>query len=109
MRTCSYGFFYESFHGQRHNWHNITVSCEDGEYVTEEFLTGMADKYGVDSNVFRVRVLGEFPTQSDDVLVPLYIVEEAVKRDITPSPTTPTVWGLDVARMGGDRSAIAKR
>ena len=107
--TRSDGFFYESFHSQRHRWHNITVSCEDGEYVSEEFLSGMADKYGVDSNVYRVRVLGEFPTQSDDVLVPLYIVEEAVKRDITPSPTTPTVWGLDVARMGGDRSALAKR
>ena len=107
--TRSDGFFYESFHAQRHNWHNITVSCHDGEYVTEEFLNGMADKYGTESNVYRVRVLGEFPTQSDDVLVPLYIVEEAVKRDITPSPTTPTVWGLDVARMGGDRSAIAKR
>jgi hypothetical protein len=43
------------------------------------------------------------------VLVPLYIVEEATKRDIEPSPTTPTVWGLDVARFGGDRSALAKR
>ena len=107
--TRSDGFFYESFHAQRHMWSNITVSCHDGEYVSEDFLANMADKYGEESNVYRVRVLGEFPTQSDDVLVPLYIVEEATKRDIEPSPTTPVVWGLDVARFGGDRSALAKR
>jgi len=107
--TRSDGFFYESFHGMRHLWSNITVSCHDGEYVSEDFLANMAEKYGEDSNVYRVRVLGEFPTQSDDVLVPLYIVEEATKRDVVPSPTTPVVWGLDVARFGGDRSALAKR
>jgi phage terminase large subunit len=59
-------------------------------------------KYGADSNVFRVRVLGEFPTQSDDVLLPLHLVEDAVKRDVEAGPTTPVVWGLDVARFGGD-------
>ena len=107
--TRSDGFFYESFHSMRHMWHNITVSCHDGEYVSEEFLDGMKQKYGEDSNVYRVRVLGEFPTQSDDVLVPLYIVEEATRREIVPSPTTPVIWGLDVARFGGDRSALAKR
>ena len=107
--TRSDGFFYESFHNQRHVWHNITVSCHDASTVSEEFLSNMSAKYGEDSNVYRVRVLGEFPTQSDDVLVPLYIVEEATKRDVEPSPTTPTVWGLDVARFGGDRSALAKR
>jgi len=107
--TRSDGFFYESFHNQRHMWHNITVSCHDASTVSPEFLDNMSAKYGEESNVYRVRVLGEFPTQSDDVLVPLYIVEEATKRDIEPSPTTPTVWGLDVARFGGDRSALAKR
>ena len=102
--TRSDGFFYESFHSMRHMWHNITVSCHEGEYVSQDFLENMAE-----SNVYRVRVLGEFPTQSDDVLVPLHIVEEATRRDIEASPTTPTVWGLDVARFGGDRSALAKR
>ena len=107
--TRSDGFFYESFHSMRHMWHNITVSCHEGEYVSQDFLDNMAEKYGVESNVYRVRVLGNFPTQSDDVLVPLHIVEEATVRDIEASPTTPVVWGLDVARFGGDRSALAKR
>lgn len=107
--TRSDGFFFEAFHGQRDQWHCMTVSCEDGEYVSEDFLINMAEKYGRDSNVYRVRVLGEFPTQSDDVLLPLHLVEESLKRDVEPSPTTPVVWGLDVARFGSDRSALAKR
>jgi len=107
--TRSEGFFYESHHNQRHRWKAMTVSCHDATAVSEQFLEGMAEKYGEDSNVYRVRVLGQFPTQSDDVLLPLYLVEEAMKRDVEASPTTPVVWGLDVARFGGDRSAIAKR
>ena len=107
--TRSDGFFYEAFHSQRDQWHCQTVSCEDATTVSEDFLDNMAAKYGSESNIYRVRVLGEFPTQSDDVLLPLHLVEEAVKRDIEASPTTPVVWGLDVARFGSDRSALAKR
>ena len=107
--TRSDGFFYEAFHGQRDQWYCMTVSCEDGEYVSEDFLDNMAAKYGRESNVYRVRVLGEFPTQSDDVLLPLHLVEESLKREVEASPTTPVVWGLDVARFGSDRSALAKR
>ena len=91
--TRSDGFFYESFHSQRHRWHNITVSCEDGEYVSEEFLTGMADKYGIDSNVYRVRVLGEFPTQSDDVLGPALHCRGGCKARYHAQPDNPDRLG----------------
>ena len=107
--TRSDGYFYDAFHGDRDKWNCITVSCEEGEYVDPKFIDEMSGKYGGDSNVFKVRVLGEFPTQSDDVLLPLHLIEDAVTRDVEAGPTTPVVWGLDVARFGGDRSALAKR
>jgi len=107
--TRSDGYFYDAFHNDRDKWHCITVSCEEGEYVDPKFIAEMAQKYGDESNVFKVRVLGEFPTQSDDVLLPLHLIEDAVTRDVEAGPTTPVVWGLDVARFGGDRSALAKR
>ena len=107
--TRSDGYFYDAFHGDRDKWHCITVSCEEGEYVDPKFIDEMSGKYGAESNVFKVRVLGEFPTQSDDVLLPLHLIEDAVTRDVEAGPTTPVVWGLDVARFGGDRSALAKR
>jgi len=107
--TRSDGYFYDAFHSDRERWHCITVSCEEGEYVDPKFIADMANKYGENSNVYRVRVLGEFPTQSDDVLVPLHLIEDATRRDVEAGPTTPVEWGLDVARYGGDRSALAKR
>ena len=107
--TRSDGYFFDSFHTDREKWHCITVSCDEGEYVDPKFIREMADKYGGDSNIYRVRVLGEFPTQSDDVLLPLHLVEDAIKRDVEAAPTTPVVWGLDVARFGADRSALCKR
>ena len=107
--TRSDGYFYDAFHGDREKWHCITVSCSEGEYVDPKFIREMGEKYGEESNVFAVRVLGEFPKQSDDVLLPLHLIEDATKRDVEAGPTTPVVWGLDVARFGSDRSALCKR
>lgn len=107
--TRAEGFFFDAFHSNREQWHCMTVSCEDGEYVDPKFISDMADKYGIESNTYRVRVAGDFPTQSDDVLVPLHLVEDAVRRDVEAAPTTPVVWGVDVSRFGGDRSALVKR
>jgi len=107
--TRADGYFYDAFHTSREQWHCMTVSCLDADTVSDKFVEDMGAKYGEESNVFRVRVLGEFPTQSDDVLVPLHLVEAATRREIEMAPTTPVVWGLDVARYGGDRTALAKR
>ena len=107
--TRAEGFFFDAFHANREQFHCMTVSCADADTVDPKFIGDMAAKYGEESNVYRVRVLGEFPTQSDDVLLPLHLVEDAVKRDIESSPMTPVVWGVDVARFGGDRSALCKR
>jgi hypothetical protein len=68
----------------------------------------MRDQYGEDSNVYRVRVLGEFPLEEDSVLVPLHLCEAAVGRDVALQRFAP-VWGLDVARFGSDDSALCKR
>ena len=107
--TRSDGYFYEAFHSMRHRWFTMKVSCLESEYVSEQFLEDMRTKYSEDSNIWRVRVAGEFPNQSDDVLLPMHLLETAVTRDVEASPTTPVVWGVDVARYGSDRSALAKR
>ena len=107
--TRADGYFYDAFHSNRDSWHCMKVSCSDSDYVDDMFVDDMARKYGIDSNIYRVRVSGEFPTQSDDVLLPLHLVEAATKRDIEASPTTSVVWGVDPARMGDDRSCLAKR
>ena len=106
--TRSSGYFFDAFHKQREHWHNIKVGCQDSSRVSDTFIEEMKAKYGEDSNIYRVRVLGEFPLNEDDVLMPLDLIEAAVERDIVATPMMP-VWGLDVARFGNCRTALAKR
>lgn len=106
--TRSSGYFFDTFHTMSHRWKNFTVSCHDSQQVNQGFIEDMKTKYGEDSNVYRIRVLGEFPDNSDDSIIPLHLISESIKRDIEPS-TDDVVWGLDVARFGNDKTALAKR
>lgn len=106
--TRTSGFFYESHHKMRDNWDTFRVSCEDAKMVDQAFVDEMLKQYGEESNVYRVRVLGEFPLDEDDSVIPLGLVEDAVTREVEQIPGD-IVWGLDVARFGDDITALAKR
>lgn len=106
--TRTSGYFYNAFHGQRAHWHTQRVACWESSQVAPDYIEQMRSQYGEDSNVYRVRVAGEFPEQEDDVLVPLYLAEAAINRDVALQRFA-SVWGLDVARYGDDDSALAKR
>lgn len=107
--TRTSGYFYQSHHGSRDMWHTMVVSCHDSSRVDASYPAQIAREYGIDSNVYRVRVLGEFPTADDDTLIPLEIVEAARCRDVAITERLMPVWGLDVARYGDCRTALAKR
>ncbi len=102
------GFFFDAFTRLSDKWYTQTVSCLDSTRVSDSYIQEMEDRYGRDSNNFRIRVLGEFPESSEDTLISNEIVEAAVERDVDPSGG-PIIWGLDIARYGSDRSALCKR
>ena len=102
------GFFYESHHGDRASWHTLKVSCTDSSIAALDYVERMK-RFGETSNIYRVRVLGEFPISDDDAVIPLETVEAAVGREVETVKTAPVLWGLDVARFGDDRTALAKR
>lgn len=106
--TRADGHFFEAFNRMRSHWWTRRVSCEDSSRVDPAFIQEMADKYGADSSIFAVRVLGNFPEQSDDAIIALSLCEAAVARDVAPLRGNPT-WGVDVARFGDDRTTLAKR
>lgn len=116
--TRTSGFFYNTHHKNRHRWWTRKVSClevieEQREwppqhrFASPDYPQEVADEYGIDSNVYRYRVLGEFALQDDDVVIPLSLIESAFGRDV--HPYGEWVWGVDVARFGDDRSALCKR
>jgi len=107
--TRAQGFFYDSHTRMRELWHVVRVSCHDSQLVDSNYIESCKIRYGEQSNSYRVRVLGEFPTGDDDSVIPLWIAEEAMEREIVTTKKDPIVWGLDVARFGDDRTALCKR
>jgi hypothetical protein len=85
------------------------VPCSEVPQATKFYADEIAAEHGVESNAYRVRVLGEFPVSEDDVIIPFDLVEPALSRDVTVHKTVAVVWGLDCARFGSNRSALAKR
>lgn len=102
------GYFYDAFHKNREHWGVITVSCYDSKRTNWKEIDQWKEEYGEDSNFFRVRALGEFPTAEDGVIIPMYLVEDAVKRDVEQIQSE-EIWGLDVSGAGSDLCALAKR
>jgi len=107
--TRSSGTFYESQTRLSDSWWTRRWSCVDSPLVSDEFVEEMRQRYGEESNAFRIRVLGEFPLADDDTIIPFHLVESATHRDIEISEETKAVWGLDVARFGTDCTALCKR
>ena len=107
--TRTSGFFYEAFHKNKELWANYTLNAELSSNVSKEQIQRARIQYGVDSNAYKVRILGEFPSASDDALFSVEALENAVDRKITQNDSDNVVWGLDPAEMGDDSSVLCKR
>lgn len=101
------GYFYETHTRLAEHWRTLRVNSEDSRLVSREWIEECRLKWGQDSNAYRIHVLGEFPTEEEDTVIPVHLVEGAILRDVV--PFGPMVWGLDVARFGSDLTALCKR
>ena len=107
--TKPHGYFYESHHKNRAQFCCMRVSCHESTRVSPKYIEKMASQYGIESNVYKVRVLGDFPAEAADILVPLAVAEAAIDRDVAQSDHVMPVWALDVARYGECLNALCKR
>lgn len=105
--TKRQGFFYNTHHGARARWWTLRVNAEDVPRA-QGHVEDYAQMYGKESNRYRVRVLGEFPTQDDEAVISLADVEAALGRDIATSNVWP-VWGVDPGRFGDDPTGLIAR
>ena len=106
--TRSTGTFYESQTRMASSWWTQRWSCVDSPLVSDEFVDEMRERYGEESNAFRIRVLGEFPLADDDTIIPFHLVDAAMNRDIEVDDERRPVWAVDPARFGSDRTAFGK-
>lgn len=125
--TRTTGAFYDAFTADRKIYKCHTVSSRNSPRTDKGNIASLERKYGTDSNVVRIRVDGEFPTQEDDIFIPVAWLEQSVRTDISedtlkgigeytdcsgrkvhePEKIVSADIGCDVARFGDDKTVIS--
>lgn len=101
------GFFYDSHNKNRTSYAAFHIDGRKSSRVSQDFVQTIIRMYGEDSDVFRVRVAGDFPLQEDDIFIPLPLVENSIMTDFSPRKKPDSIHiGCDVARFGDDRTVI---
>ena len=119
------GTFYNAFHKNRTQWETIHISAFDTPaftreihadtppppgILTREWVDEIESFAGEENSRYQIHVLGEFPSQADDTLIPLKWIEKAANKQLAPSDEHETIMGLDVARFGDSKTiAIVRR
>ena len=106
--TRTEGYFYDSHHKNRWMWSCFQFNAEESENVSRDWIEQKKRQYGLDSDVYKVRVKGEFPSQSSNAVFKLAEIEDAIAREVY-DDSGAEVWALDVADYGDDRSVLVKR
>jgi hypothetical protein len=71
--------------------------------ISDVYVGELADT-GEDSHLYQSKVLGRFPDIGDDALFPPRILQKAIDADLP--GTARGGYGLDVARMGSDKTVV---
>ena len=105
------GYFYNSHHKNRDLFERFQFSCLESPRVSRDYIDEIKAEYGEDSDMYRVRVTGDFPHTSDLQFMPGDLVENAMGKHLREDEYNfaPKIIGVDVAMFGGDRSVIMLR
>ncbi|MDD5245460.1 MAG: hypothetical protein PHU49_15735, partial [Syntrophorhabdaceae bacterium] len=109
--TRNSGYFYDThFNSElKKGWNLLHWDSRESENVDKSYPEYMAEKYGVESNIFRIRVEGNPPLQDENTLIPLYAAEMCIGNEIMVAEDEPLYLGVDVARYGDDVSIVLPR
>jgi hypothetical protein len=108
--TMNTGAFRECFGKHRSLWNTKQIDSRTVEGTNKRYLDEIVETYGIDSDITKVRVLGQFPSASSMQFIPSATVDEAMAREIGQGlGTDPVIFGVDCARFGDDHSTLAIR
>ena len=108
--TRTVGEFYNTHNKNKKMWKTHTFNAEESENVSKDSIGRKKEKYGEDSDAYRVRVLGEFPKTNTDALFTADEIWGAM--NLTPEDVDRTgafTYACDVARYGTDDSVRTKK
>lgn len=112
------GGFYDCFHPapidpaspvKVHPWRLRHLDARTVEGIDHAVFDDLIAKHGIDSDVVRVEVLGQFPKQGDRQFIPSQLVHDAQHRELTDDWGAPLIMGVDPARYGFDQAVVRFR
>ncbi len=103
------GYFFDSHNRNKKFWTTMHFSSKDSSNVSPDWLQGMKNKWGEGSDVYRVRVEGNFPDQNSTAMFSFNMLEKAAAIEVPHKTTGEVILGVDVARFGSDKTVIAVR
>lgn len=105
------GRFRECFRRYRHLWKTLQIDSRTVEGTNRAYLDELVQTYGEDSDLVRVRVRGQFPTQSVRQFISTEDVDAARGRHYasTAYDFAPRILTCDPAWEGGDEIVIGLR
>lgn len=113
-RTCS---FFDCFHSQSHKYVTLHWNSEEtpeSAHFSRKRNEEIAEEFGKDSDVYRVRILGEFPhtdpsclINEDDLLLCTKPAAKKAAMEVNASSgKVRRQIGIDLARYGGDSNVV---
>ena len=106
--TRSRGYAVDTQYKDAERWVTFRWNAEDSELVERTTIERIEDKYGKESNPYRIKVLGLPPISDEQTLIPWDWIQDAINRPLEMVPNAPLVKGLDCG-AGGSKSVIATR
>ena len=109
--TKNTGYFHDThFHNAiSKEWFKLHWDSRESSIVDKSMPEYFARKYGIDSNVYRIRVEGNPPLQDENTLIPLWTAQQCIGQEFEVAEDEPLYLGVDVARYGDDSSIILPR
>jgi len=92
-------------------WHLKYLNSEECIYSDKEYINMLASSYGKDSDIYRVRVLGQFPRTGANNIIGDHYIDKALNTSISDRSLREEtcVMAVDPARHGQDRAVIGHR
>lgn len=105
------GGFFDAFHKNKKWWRRRQLDTRTVEGIDLTRVNSIVEQHGVDSDMVRIEVAGQFPHQGNKQFISNKLVDEAQKRPLPLDPdlSAPLIMGVDVARYGDDKTVFRFR
>lgn len=109
--TQNTGRFFECFNRFKNRWVTRKIDSRTVKITNKKQIQEWLEDYGEDSDFFKIRVRGEFPSTSFNQFIGTDLIDRAIGREYTDADVKEfgVIIGADVARFGEDSSAIVVR